>query len=92
MTFRVRHKVDKCQPAIVKVLRDAGYAVQALEQGHGCPDLLVASPYTSEMWLLEVKMPDGVLTPAQVKWIRGWPAPVRVVHNGDEALNAVRGL
>lgn len=100
VTFRVKHKVDATQPAIVGALRAAGYAVCQLDQGGGCPDLLVARgsqgrcPLThapAKMWLLEVKTPGGVLTPAQKAWVSNWPVPVYVVRTPEEALEAVGG-
>ena len=93
MSFRVKVKRDANERAIVEALRAAGYAVQTLEQGKGCPDLLVCKPYAygdGRLTLLEVKEPGGRLTPAQVKWHAAWPGKVYVVHDAAEALAAVR--
>ena len=90
MSFRVKVKRDANERAIVEALRAAGYAVQTMEQGKGCPDLLVCDPETNWLTLLEVKEPGGNLTPAQVKWHAAWPGKVYVVHTPEEALDAVR--
>ena len=92
MTWRVKIKRDGNEAAIVKALRAHGYAVQPLEQGKGCPDLLVsnAGVVGGRLFLLEVKEPGQKLTPAQVAWHAVWPGRVAVVHNPDEALKAVR--
>jgi len=89
MSFRVKVKRDANERTIVDTLRAAGYAVQTLEQGKGVPDLLVCGP-DGRLSMLEVKQPGEKLTPAQVKWHAAWPGKVYVVHNADEALEAVR--
>lgn len=92
MSFRVKVKRDANERAIVEALRAAGYAVQTLEQGKGCPDLLVCNPDIGlgRHYLLEVKQPGEKLTAAQVRWHAAWPGKVYVVHTADEALEAVR--
>ena len=94
MTWRVKIKRDGNEAAIVKALRAQGYAVQPLEQGKGCPDLLVFGwgkrDGPRRYWLLEVKIPGEPLTSAQVAWHAAWPGRVAVVHSPDEALEAVR--
>ena len=93
MTFRVRHKIDACQPAIIAALRAAGFAVQALSQGGGCPDLLVADVASGRLLaFLEVKMPAGDLTPTQLDWIDAWPTTVFVVRTPDEAVAVAMNL
>jgi len=54
--------------------------------GNGAPDLLVA--FRGRLFLLEVKMPGGTLTPDQVRFHADWP-DVQVVRSVDEALAAI---
>lgn len=83
-------KRDANQSEIVKALRGAGASVYDMaDVGHGFPDLVVG--YAGRIWLVEVKMPDGELTPDQVDFIRDCHGTVHVVHNVDEAL-AVIGI
>ena len=89
MSFRVKVKRDANERAIVEALRWVGCAVQTLEQGKGCPDLLVCDE-TGRLVLMEVKQPGEKLTKAQVKWHATWPGKVYVVHTPEEALAAVR--
>lgn len=90
-------KVDANQPEIVKALRDAGCWVLDLSGvGNGCPDLLVHKPtHPWDLVLLEIK--DGAkppsarkLTPDQIEFHAGCKAPLVVVKNVDEALEAIR--
>lgn len=81
-------KVDANQHAIIDVLLAANCKVQTLAaMGGGVPDLLVQRP-DGTLLLMEVKAPDGTLTPLQTKWMRYWPG-VRVVRSPDEALIVV---
>ena len=99
-------KTDRNQAEIVKALRAVGCSVQPLHAvGKGCPDILVGVPERSAVHsffrprknlILEIK--DGAkspserqLTPDQVKWHAAWRgAPVIVVENVDQALEAVK--
>ena len=89
MSFRVKVKRDANERAIVEALRWVGCAVQTLEQGKGCPDLLVCDE-TGRMVLMEVKEPGGKLTPAQTKWHANWPGRVAIVHSPMEALSSLQ--
>ena len=81
-------KVDRCQPEIVKALRDFGATVIVLSRvGSGCPDLLVG--YAGVNHLLELKEPKGRLTPAQIVTHGSWGGRIRIVHNAKEAIEAV---
>jgi hypothetical protein len=55
--------------------------------GQGIPDLLVST--ADDMYLLEVKMPGGVLTPSQAKFFREWKHGAHVVRSADEALRLI---
>jgi len=81
-------KVDRCQPEIVKALRDFGATVIVLSTvGKGCPDLLVG--YAGVNHLLEVKMPKGKLTPDQCMLHGSWGGRIRIVHSPKEAIEAI---
>lgn len=81
-------KVDQNQQEIVDALRAAGASVQSLASlGKGVPDLLCAKD--GQCWLIEVKGPDGKLTPDQVRWIGQWKGPVSIVREPDDALRVI---
>jgi len=88
-------KVDANQTGIVLALRDHRCDVLSLAAvGNGCPDLLVWSPWTRSLHLLEVK--DGAkppsarkLTPDQVEFHAKWGGPISVVTSVEEALRSV---
>jgi hypothetical protein len=81
-------RTDANQADIVKALKDAGINVEYIKLP---VDLMVWVPRRDRMELMEVKMPDGRLTKDQVEFIARWPGPVHVVHNIQEALEAVVG-
>lgn len=91
--LRVRGKVDRNQPAIVRALRNAGATVQSLaEIGGGCPDLLVG--FRGKNFVMEVKDGDAKpsqrrLTDDEVKWHVNWNGDVRVVTCVEEAVIAL---
>jgi hypothetical protein len=81
-------KIDRCQPEIVKALRDFGATVIVLSTvGKGCPDLLVG--YAGENHCLELKMPGGKLTPDQCTLHASWGGRIRIVHTPKEAIEAI---
>lgn len=89
-------KVDANQSAIFRALRAAGCGVADTSKvGNGFPDALVHGPvYPWPLFMLEIK--DGnkppsarKLTPDQVKFHEAWKAPIHVVTNVAEALDAV---
>lgn len=81
--------VDGNQKAIVRALRDAGRSVVILsEVGKGVPDLLVGWGGVHAC-LMEVKMPDGELTPDQKVFIATkWKGPFVIVRTVEQALRA----
>lgn len=88
--MRLRARTDAGHKAIVQALRKVGCGVLDLSRaGHGCPDLLVKThiPMT-RLILMEVKEPNGKLTPDQKNFIDEWPEVV-VVRSVTEALEAV---
>lgn len=87
---------DANERDIIRVLEAHGCLVQQIHQGGGVPDLLVWSPLSKRLVLLEVKDGSKVaskrgLTPEQVDWHERWcDAPVFVVETIVEAIRAVR--
>lgn len=81
-------KIDLNQPAIVEALRAVGVSVVSLASiGNGCPDLLAAKG--DKAWLIEVKGPNGKLTPDQTEFMLNWSGTVHIVRSTDEALRLV---
>lgn len=84
---------DANEPAIVKALRTCGATVvyQSANLAPGIPDLLVG--FRGETFLLEVKMPKGALTDAQVKFHANWTgSPIHIVHDETEAERAIGAI
>jgi hypothetical protein len=91
-------KVDDNHRTIVAALVKVGCLVQSLAGvGAGVPDLLVWSPFTKRLHLVEVKDGDKVpsaqkLTPAQQAWWEHWALAsesMAVARSVDEALAIV---
>lgn len=90
MTRSLGHqgRVDINHMLIVEALRKAGCTVQSLTSvGGGCPDLAVGR--AGRNYFLEVKQPDGVLTPDQVVWHQAWNGQVATVRDVTIAFAAV---
>ena len=89
-------KRDKAHAPIASALEKLGYVVADLGgAAGGVPDLAARWPrWDSGRWeWLEVKSPDGELTPAQVKLHTAWAMKgikVHVVRTLDEALGVLR--
>lgn len=90
--MRRNAKVDVNQGDIVDALRAVGAKVEPLHQvGGGVPDLLVS--WRGDLWLLEVKVPGGKLTPKQQEWHAVWRCDrVRIVTSVDQALRAIGAI
>lgn len=83
-----RHdKRDANEAEVIKALRGAGCSVARLQGHNGIPDLLVGRAGFN--LLLEVKLPTGRLTGAQVEWHRNWAGQVTTVFSVEDALEAV---
>jgi Holliday junction resolvase len=81
MTYAKR--VDANQSTLVNWLRSQGASVQPLHAvGKGVPDLLVG--FGCVNILIEVKMPDGDLTPDQVTWHREWRGTVHLARTIED--------
>lgn len=89
--------IDRNQPEIVAALAAAGCCVQSLAAlGCGVPDLLVWSPFSQELHLIEIKNPDRLngskatsVTEAQRKFAKYWKGRICTVETISEALAAV---
>ena len=88
-------KVDANQEDIVKALRAVGCSVLSLAaMGKGCPDLLVATPFTRRTFLMEIKDGEKIpskrrLKPTQTKFHAEWRGSIVVVMSVEEALSAI---
>ena len=90
MSNRVKVKNDGNQAEVIDALLAAGHAVQVLNQGMGCPDLLVCRKGDCVLFLIEVKEPGKKLTEWQEKFAKRWPGRIIVAHTGAEALEGMR--
>jgi len=81
-----QHKVDKNQKEIVDYLESIGASVQLLSSvGGGCVDLLVGLEGVN--YCIEVKMPEGTVTPAQWKWHDKWKGQKVIVEEIGEVTD-----
>lgn len=86
-------RVDANQPEIVDTLRRAGLHVDHTHEiGGGFPDLIVTG-YSARAdsvlaLLVEVKTPNGTLTPAEQVFHQDYPAdgPLLVAYSAEEIL------
>lgn len=91
--MRLRGKIDRNQPEIVRALRKLGASVQSLADiGQGCPDLLVG--FRGQNFVMEVK--DGLAVPSKQRlttdeqeWHQGWRGTAIVVTSVTDALLAI---
>lgn len=87
--MRIRAKVDRCQPEIVKALREEGATVAITSQtGKGFPDIVVG--YNGVNYLFELKVEDGKLTHDQRVFHSQWNGKVYIVRTSDEALRIIK--
>ena len=81
---RFAAKRDANEAAIVQVLERRGYCVDRVS-APGFPDLVVSR--RGSVWFVEVKAPDGTLTPKQVKWRSRWQGPpVYTLRTVEDAI------
>lgn len=82
------NRVDANQPLIVKALRAHDVSVQPLNaQKDGCPDILCG--WMGGCSVIEIKMPDGKLTPHQVGWHGEWKGQKAIAHSPEEAFTII---
>ena len=82
-------KRDENEPEIVRALESEGHYVERIDE----PGDLVVWNHEQERWhVLEVKMPDGRLTPRQREFRKDHPdIPVPIVRTDEEAKRTVAG-
>jgi hypothetical protein len=81
-------KIDENQPEIVDALRKCGIKVHITSQlGDGFPDLVCG--FHNFTFLLEVKMPNGKMTAAEMRFANEWDGHYMVVRTVEQALDAV---
>ena len=83
---RPRQRLDANHSEILAALRRVTNAVSLAAVGGGCADLL-AKHRDGHLVLIELKSPDGRISPSQRRFAERWP--VVVVRTSDEALRAV---
>lgn len=84
MSYRT-HKTDKNQKEIVEYLEKMGASVQDLSPvGGGCVDILVG--FQGVNYCFEIKMPNGVVTPAQWKWHDNWKGQKTIVDCKEDIV------
>jgi hypothetical protein len=80
-------RIDANQPDIVEAFRSRGVSVAILSAlGNGVLDLLIS--LRGFTMLVEVKMPDGKLTPDQKRFMAGWQGAVSIVRD-EEGVETV---
>ena len=77
---------------VAKWYRELGCTVFDLaDVGLGCPDLLIG--IAGVTCIVEVKMPDGTLTPAQQTFLAGWRGgEVAIVRTQDDVIAHVQNV
>lgn len=84
-------RIDENQTRIVAALRAVGASVTSLAAvGKGCPDLLIG--YRGVNYLLEIKIPRGKLTIAQVVWHEQWAGRAGIARDPREALEFIGAI
>lgn len=84
MGFRGRYKNrrDGNEAEIIDELRAHGFSVYPLDQ-----PLDMIAGYMGRNYLIEVKMPKGKLTPAQVEFLDGWRGSANIIRSTEEATS-----
>ena len=88
MSLRRAAKRDANEDRIVSVYETAGAFVQKLSET-GVPDLLVS--FLDELHLIECKVDNADLTPAQKRWHKAWRGKKpEIVRNEAQAAKTIR--
>ena len=87
-------KTDANQAAIVEALRAVGCKVKCTHRIGGFVDIVVWSPFTKQIHLIEIKVPGGKLTPAEARFHAEWKeaaalGQLSIEESIDDALDAV---
>tara|TARA_R110000765_G_scaffold315765_1_gene408283 strand:- start:234 stop:518 length:285 start_codon:yes stop_codon:yes gene_type:complete len=81
---RYKNKRDANEAEIIEQFKVHGFSVYPLDQPL---DLLVG--YMGRNYLIEVKMPKGNLTDAQVQFLDGWRGSANIIRTTEEATEFV---
>ena len=84
--IRPRQRLDANHSKILADLQRVTNAISLAAVGGGCADLL-AKHWDGHLVLIELKTPNGRISPSQRIFAERWP--VVVVQTSDEALRAV---
>ncbi len=87
---RSNPKRDANERVVTEALEAFGFAVSPVSSA-GIPDLIV-SRRGGPFYLVEVKMPKGAPTPAQVRFKAKHTAQVHVIRTLDDAHNFSRSV
>ena len=91
MRSRLPHKRDANHAEIATAFEQLGCSVfDSSAMGDGFTDLVCAT--AGQTFLVEIKTPEGKLTPAQEFLIERWRAPIYVVGSTDDAANTVQKI
>lgn len=91
MRSRLPHKRDANHAEIATAFEQLGCSVfDSSAMGDGMTDLICAT--AGQTFLVEIKTPEGKLTPAQEFLIERWRAPIYVVGSTDDAANTVQKI
>lgn len=85
---RLNPKRDGNEKEIIAALEKEGCTVHQIN-GKGVCDLLVCTPELKTI-LVEVKMPDGVLTKAQIEFHKKWPGEKHIVIYPSQVPDIVK--
>jgi hypothetical protein len=80
-------RTDSNQATIVAALRQFGASVWDLHTVGKGPDILVG--YKGKSYPMEVKAPDGKLTPWEIEWRKKWRGNYYIVHTFEEAIEII---
>jgi hypothetical protein len=86
---RTAARIDTNMQEIVRDLRACGASVTPTHMvGRGFPDLVVG--WRGGTYLLEVKVGNAKLTPAEMRWHRDWRGQVMIVRTSQQAVDLLR--
>ena len=84
-------RIDSNQPEIVRDLRRVGaFVFPTHTLGRGFPDLVVV--YHGTVYLLEVKIPGGTLTPDEQKFYEDSQGAPYIVRSSEDALRVIGAI
>lgn len=91
MRSRLPHRRDSNHAEIAQAFEQLGCSVfDSSAMGDGFPDLVIGLVGLSA--LVEIKTPDGFLTPAQECLIERWRGPIYVVATVDDVTQLVQSI